>query len=321
MPRSSSRPSTTTSTSMQLSATHACAMTVQQALTVFLTREVAARSYASATRRTYTHDLREFLRTLPEDTLTEQLSLAQVKQYLATLDQRGLSSATKRRKMAALKSFIRFLEEEEPPLLSPSFSRKIPLPQVERREPRYLSKVEYQAVLREASTHSRDAAMLEVFLQTGMRLSELVGLRIEDVELPEKPKRASGSEWTGTLRVQRKRRKVQYLPLNARACQRLQAYLKVRPSTDDPHVFLTKYRTPITSRSVQKVFKKYAEAAGVSWAHPHTLRTTFITHHIANGSPITDIKDMVGHENLATTNVYAGLVKSSQRKSMQDHAL
>lgn len=71
----------------------------------------------------------------------------------------------------------------------------------------------------------------------------------------------------------------------------------------------------------QKVFKHYALAAGVAWAHPHTLRTTFITHHIASGSPITDIKEMVGHENLATTNVYAGLVKSSQRHSMQEHAL
>jgi site-specific recombinase XerD len=75
------------------------------------------------------------------------------------------------------------------------------------------------------------------------------------------------------------------------------------------------------SRSVQKVFKKYTTAAGAAWVHPHTLRTTFITHHIASGSPITDIKEMVGHENLATTNVYAGLVKSSQRKSMQEHAL
>ncbi|MGH2501737.1 MAG: site-specific integrase, partial [Ktedonobacterales bacterium] len=63
------------------------------------------------------------------------------------------------------------------------------------------------------------------------------------------------------------------------------------------------------------------QAAGVAWAHPHTLRTTFITHHIASGSPITDIRDMVGHENLATTNAYAGLVKSSQLRSMQEHAL
>jgi site-specific recombinase XerD len=299
-------------------------LTTQQALDLFLTREVAARNYTASTRRTYAHDLGEFLRSLPDDTPADCLTLAQVKQYLAVLDPRGLSSATKHRKLAALKTFIRFLEEDEPPLLHVPFSAKIPLPHVERREPRYLSKVEYQAVLREASSHPRDAAMLEVFLQTGIRLSELVGLTLDDVELPEQPKRSTGEgarAWGGTIRVQCKRRKVQYLPLNARACQRFQAYLKARPATNEIHVFLTKYRTPITSRSVQKVFKTYAMAAGVAWAHPHPLRTTFITHHIASGSPITDIKEMVGHENLATTNVYAGLVKSSQRKPMQEHAL
>jgi site-specific recombinase XerD len=131
--------------------------TTRQALDLFLTREVATRNYSPTTRRTYVHDLQEFLRSLPDDMPTDQLALAQVKQYLATLDRRGLSSATKHRKLAAVKTFIRFLEEDEPPLLATPFSVKIPLPTVERREPRYLSKVEYQAVLREASDHPRDA--------------------------------------------------------------------------------------------------------------------------------------------------------------------
>ena len=298
--------------------------TVQQALHHFLTAEVAARRYTPTTRRTYTQSLSAFVATLPAALPSQQLTLSQVKAYLAALDTRGVSSATTHRHLAAIKTFVRFLEEAEPKL--PPLSARITLPRVERREPRYLTTVEYQALLREASTHPRDAALLELFLQTGLRLGELVGLTLDAVTLPPKPRRGThgihGTEaWSGTLRIQRKRRKVQYLPLNTRACQRLAAYLQVRPAVDDPHLFLSKYRTPLSSRSVQKAFKKYAQAAGVAWAHPHTLRTTFITHHIASGSPITDIRDMVGHENLATTNAYAGLVKSSQLRSMQEHAL
>ncbi|MGH2502337.1 MAG: tyrosine-type recombinase/integrase, partial [Ktedonobacterales bacterium] len=151
---------------------------------------------------------------------------------------------------------MRFLEEVEPQL--PPLSARIDLPRVERREARYLTTVEYQALLREASTHPRDAALLELFLQTGLRLSELVGLTLDALTLPPKPKRGADrtEAWSGTLRIQRKRRKVQYLPLNTRACQRLAAYLQVRPAVDDPHLFLSKYRTPLTSRSVQKAFKK-----------------------------------------------------------------
>lgn len=311
---------TSLSSALQPPVPHASPLTMQQALDRFLTYEAAARNFTASTRTTYTYDLRAFLAASPDCLTPGQLNLATVKQYLVALDQRGLSSATKHRKLAVIKSFMAFLEAEEPPLVPVPFAARIPLPRVERREPRYLSKEEYQALLREAASHPRDAAILEVLLQTGIRLQELVNLTHDDVELPVKPKRAT-EVWEGSMRVQRKRRKVQYLPLNARACQKLQAYLKVRPVAGSRALFLTKYRTPMTSRSVQKALKKYAQAAGIPWAHPHTLRTTFCTHHIANGSPITAIKEMVGHENLATTNVYAGLVKSTQRKAMQEHAL
>jgi integrase/recombinase XerD len=157
-------------------------------------------------------------------------------------------------------------------------------------------------------------------LQTGIRLSELTALQMDDVTLPIKP---SPDPMTGfgLLRVKRKGRRLQEFILNYKACRAVKNYLRVRPDSTSSSLFLTKYGTSMTNRSVQKAFKKYAVATGISWAHVHTLRTTHITHHIASKTDIKTVQGNAGHLNLATTNYYAQFVKDAQIKAMQEHAL
>jgi site-specific recombinase XerC len=122
--------------------------------------------------------------------------------------------------------------------------------------------------------------------------------------------------------VKRRGRRLQELVLNYKACQALKAYLPVRnPRETQEKVFLTKYGTPISNRSVQKVFKKYAVAAGVPWAHVETLRTTHILEHLARGTDVRMVQGNAGHASRKTTKDYARYVKEVEIRAMQERAL
>src|SRR5512142_969141 len=257
-----------------------------EALARFCDVEMPARNLSPETRRGYTYDLSEWVSTTPPSSAVAALSTDAISHYLSGLDERGLKGATRHRKVAAIKTFLRYLEREGE--LPVEVSSRISWPEVQRDELRALNVPEYTALLREAGHHPRDAAILELLLQTGIRLAELPGLHVDDVTLPAKPS-LDPVHGYGLLRVHRKGRRLQELILNYKACRALKAYLRVRPVAPTETLFLTKYAAPMTHRSVQKLMKKYATAAGVPWAHVHTLRTTHITEHITRR---TDIKTL-----------------------------
>src|SRR5512146_2919050 len=293
-------------------------LSLTEALARFCDVEMPARNLSQETRRGYTYDLSEWVAATPPSLLVSALSTDVIAHYLSALDERGLRGSTRHRKVAAIKTFLRFLEREgELPI---DFSRRVSWPEVQRDEPRALSQAEYTALLREAGHHPRDAAILELLLQTGIRLAELTALTIDDVSLPTKPS-LDPVHGYGLLRVRRKGRRLQELILNYKACRALKAYLRARPTAATPALFLTKYQEAMTSRSVQKLMKKYATAAGVGWAHVHTLRTTHITEHIARRTDIKTVQGNAGHASLATTDFYARYVKEAQIRAMQENAL
>ncbi len=156
--------------------------------------------------------------------------------------------------------------------------------------------------------------MFETLLQTGIRLSELTRLNLDDITLPTKPSPDPISGF-GLLRVKRKGKGVQELILNYKA------YLKDRRNVLYSQLFLNKYGKPLTNRSVQKAFKKYAIVAHIPWVHVHSLRTTHITENIARKTDIKTVQGNAGHSSLAVTNYYAQSLKEAQIKAMQEHAL
>src|SRR5512135_2576489 len=197
------------------------------AVTRFCEVEMPARNLSPETRRGYAYDLSEWVATTPSSLSVAALSTDVIARYLSTLDARGLRGATRHRKVAAIKTFLRYLEREG--ALPVDFSARISWPEVARDEPRALSVPEYTALLREAGHHPRDAAILELLLQTGIRLAELTALTVEDVTLPVKPS-LDPIHGYGLLRVHRKGRRLQELILNYKACRALKAYLRERPA-------------------------------------------------------------------------------------------
>jgi site-specific recombinase XerD len=278
-----------------------------------------ARDLATRTRQEYTNDLTDLIEFLTKRGISKlkQISLQDLENYQAEMDRRGYQASTRERKTYAIKSFFRFLHHHG--TIATNVASKLIPPRPKKPEPRFLSEDEYQRLLRVCSHNPRDAAVIEVLLQTGMRLSELAQLTIYDVEVPKRINREPDN--TGTVRVRRKGGKVDTIPLNYKACQALVAWLKARPEVDYPTLFVTKFNTPMSKRAVQYTVGKYLQAAEIKNASVHTLRHTFGTHHAIRGTDLKTIQETLGHADLSTTAIYVSLAKNAQRKALQNHAL
>jgi site-specific recombinase XerD len=293
--------------------------TLTEALDLFVTVGMPARNLAERTRQEYTHDLADLLAFLAGRGLTTvvEVGLPDLEAYQAEMDRRGYKAATRERKTYAIKTFFKWLHRQG--MVASNVASQLIPPRAAKTEPRYLSKSEYQALLRACSHQPRDAAIIELYLQTGMRLSELPRLTLADVELPKRISRDPDN--MGWVRVTRKGGKTEEIPLNYKACQALKAWLKVRPQVDHDGLFVSKFKTKMTPRAIQYMVRKYLREAGIQGASVHTLRHTMATHHVAAGTDLKTVQETLGHADLSTTAIYVSLAKKAQRKALQENAL
>jgi integrase/recombinase XerD len=296
-------------------------LTLQQGLDRFATQYLPGRNLAARTRTEYLADLRQAHAYMKEELGVGHVTAvtrSHLERYLASLDQHGLKGSTRRRKATSLRVFFRFLHHEG--YLAASPADELLPPAMEEHQPRFLTEAEYQRLLAAARHHPRDLAILELFLQTGIRRSELANVLVTDVELPAKFPR--GERVIGVLHVRSgKGRKERTITLNDPACRALHAYLASRPDSDDPHLFLSKFRRGLGSWGIEDVVKKYLKIAGIANAAPHSLRHTFATQHVKRGTELPVVQAALGHENLATTSRYVGLVREQMDKRLQENAL
>ena len=290
-------------------------MDINTALERFI--ELNAQSkYALLTREIYESSVCEFIKIIGLKN-TDEIDLLSIKKYHNYFINK-LAAATLHKKTMAIKAFIKYLEKEE--IIKTQFSNEIFIPLNPEMNPRPLSELEYQKLFEVMKGETRDKAMFEILLQTGIRLSELTYLTLADVNLPQNPSKDAGTGF-GTVRIKRGS-KMQELILNYKACITLEKYLKTRISIKDTNaLFLTKFNTPMTNRSAQKAFTKYAKNAGLEWAHIHTLRTTHITHHLAKKTPLQIVQRNAGHKYTTTTARFTHLIKKIDAGYMQDNAL
>jgi site-specific recombinase XerD len=293
--------------------------TTNGAIALFETVGMPARNLAVRTRHEYLNDLSDLARFLEGTGIVSiaVVSLTHLESYLAELDRRGHKSSTRNRKAHSIKAFFSFLERQG--VLTANPAARLKPPRQHKREPRFLSEEEYRRLLRVCSHNVRDAAIVEVLLQTGMRLSELANLVFENLELPARISRDPDN--TGTASIRRKGGKLVTIPLNYKACHALASWLKVRPKVEDRQVFISKFHKPMSVRAIQYVVAGYMKEAGITGASVHTLRHTMATHHVARGTDLKTIQETLGHASLATTTIYVQLAKKAQKKALQEHAL
>jgi site-specific recombinase XerD len=283
-----------------------------------------ARNLAEKTRTEYRRDIRQLVAFLEGEGIEDwtQVGLNELQAYMAELDRRKQKPSTRNRKAYAIKTFFAFLLEGG--YIDSKPSDRLVAPKIPGKEPRYLTEEEYNAMLAQI-TNNRDRAIVVLFLQTGLRLAEVTGLAVGDIDLPRRI--SKHPEDVGLVRLRRKGGKGVYLPLNWKACEALKSWLKERERlarrkyTTTDALFLSKYGEKLSERGIQRVVKKYLKRAGIEGATAHSLRHTSATHYLAKGGDIRSVQEMLGHESLETTQIYLSLAKKVQRKMVQELAL
>lgn len=294
-------------------------LTWDKALELFETFYMASRNLAPRTRVEYRTDIVQLIDFLNGNggPGPAEIGLSHLQAFLAHLDTRGLSGVTRRRKTASIKAFFAYLVSVN--LIPRNLAQQLIPPEREYKEPRFLTIQEYQALLRACAHETRDAAIIELILQTGIRLSEVARLKIHDIELPLRINRDPAN--TGSLYVQGKGRKNRTLPINYKAGRALKAWLAVRPDVDHLTLFITKFQEPMGPRAIERAVEKYVKAAGLHHVSVHTLRHTFATQHVAHGTNLRTIQEALGHADLKTTSIYVSTAKEAMKRELQHNAL
>ena len=233
--------------------------------------------------------------------------------YIIDLKERNYSSATVARKVAAVKSFFAFLVREGKVQVDPT--ENISSPKVNKSLPKPLSPAEMDTLLAEPAKLStpeamRDAAMLELLYACGMRVSELIDLNVNDVNLK-----------AGFVRCLGKGSKERIIPVHERASECVKKYIaESRPSLlhckDEDALFLNRRGDRLTRQGFWLILKGYAKAAGIKKAvTPHTLRHSFATHVLNGGADLRAVQELLGHANISSTQIYTHLTSEHVRQS------
>lgn len=287
---------------------------MHQLLQDFLNYLVVERGLARNTIESYGRDLRQYLSYLEErkqGLALQNTTQATVVGYLLFLQARGRATATLSRSLAAIKAFYHFLAAER--LIERDPTVNLDAPRQERRLPRVLSVQEVNRLLERPDLKTpggiRDRAMLEVLYATGLRVSELVSLRIEDINLDE-----------GYLRCYGKGSKERIVPLGNVAVKYLTFYLNharkfLAAAPGESILFLNHHGRRLTRQGFWKIIKKYAVHLELDRAiTPHTLRHSFATHLLENGADLRSVQEMLGHADISTTQVYTQLTKGKLKE-------
>ena len=260
---------------------------------------------ASNTLSSYLRDIRQFLHWLERaGKLPEQVKQPDVASYTQFLSSEGKSAATVTRSLASLKSFYSFLIRQGVVEVNPA--RGLSPARVERKLPQILTSKEVELFLEQPDASDvkgcRDRAMLELLYATGIRVSELIGLNMDRVNLSAAFIRCSGRD------------RERIIPLYPAAVRALSDYLEhVRPQMiehpDEQALFVNMNGERMSRQGFWKLIKYYQEKAGIQKEiTPHTLRHSFAAHLLENGADLRSIQEMLGHADISSTQIYTQIV-------------
>ncbi len=265
------------------------------------------------THRNYEKDL-TLLKQASGGRTWAQMDLLTLRQFVAQQRSGGLSKSTVARRVASIRSFFRYLSREG--LISSNPALGLTRPKQDKHLPSFLSQEEATRLVEAPAGDSfaarRDKAILETLYSTGLRVSELVGLKIRDVDLIG-----------GSLRTIGKGRKERLVPVGSYSIKAIRDYLKrLRPADASPEktLFQNQRHGPLTDRSVRRILNRYLTQVQVQTRiSPHSLRHSFATHLLDRGADLRAVQELLGHSSLSTTQVYTH-VTTDRLKKVYDSA-
>ncbi|WP_405729694.1 site-specific tyrosine recombinase XerD [Anaerotignum sp.] len=253
----------------------------------------------------YARDLKGFCRFMKESGVLDpaKVNRTNVMAYVYELQKQRKAGTTVSRNIASIRSFFQFLQRKG--IVTENPAADLELPKVEKKVPEILSLDKVELLLEQPSGDEdkeiRDKAMLELLYATGIRVTELISLRVEDINLPLEYIRC-GSDTKSRI-----------IPIGAQAKASLRRYLdKVREHMllrpDEEVLFVNCNGKPMTRQGFWKIIKAYAKKAGIEEdITPHMLRHSFAAHLIENGADLRSVQEMLGHSDISTTQIYTKL--------------
>jgi len=272
------------------------------------------RNRSKQTLRAYRSDLFQLAEWLHDDNplLTDPIEVTtdDLHEFLAHLAHDGISGTSRARKLAAIREFYRSLKNLD--LIPKSPVDAIDTPRRERKSRTYLTPEEYNRLLAAAGAHPRDFCILTLFIQTGIRISELCELRLDDLDLE-----------VGVLTVRiGKGMAARTIELEKKGIRATKTWLAMRPSTHFDHLFLNRDEEPLKEWGVRDLLNKYCEQAGITKRiTPHSLRHTFASAKAQSGVSPFQLKEWLGHARLDTTSIYVHMAKQNAKKVMEATSL
>jgi len=276
--------------------------TFEKRAQVFI-EDLKSKGRSEATVIAYSKDIEQLVNFFSKEGVNslDDVTIEHLEKYKQNLQDNNYTPKSISRKINSTRTFFRFLLDNS--LTKDNPSEKLAHPKFETKPPRILTEMEYRALRDVSRVDVRLYSIVEILLQTGIRIGELAGLTLDDIRQSKDGKidflyiKAAGSHPS---------RKV---PLNKSAKSAIDDYLEVRPETEDETLFVTKNGRPLLVRNIRTAIDKAFEKAQIKNAKVNDLRNTFIAHHLSNGVSLVTVSKLVGHKRLSTTEKYLNLVK------------
>lgn len=289
------------------------------------------RNLSKRTLKEYGHDLKIFFEYfapyLDEELTLSTIDERTIREFLTFLRMnKNYTPSALNRKISTLKAYFKFIEDEG--YLEKSPMNRVKTVKMGKHIPKVFSQNEVSDILdapeKETKLKSgnkekrsyklpfdpkvRDKAILELFYATGMRIAELSGLNVNGLDFDKK-----------MIKVTGKGNKQRMVLMNDTTAEALNDYLTARPRTSSPALFLNRNLRRLSIRGIQKMFKKYLLKSGISKeGSPHTMRHSFATHLLEGGADLVSIKELLGHENLSTTQIYVNIAMQRIKKVYEE---
>lgn len=272
------------------------------------TKDLEDKGRSPATVTAYSKDIEQLINFFESKGISDfsSATIEDLEAFKANLQANNYTPKSVSRKINSTRTFFKYLLDSGN--INDNPSDKLAHPKFEIKPPRVLSEMEYRALRDVSRVDTRLYAIVELLLQSGIRIGELANLSIHDLKQSNDGKinylyiKAQGSH---------EARKV---PLNNLAHKAIQEYIKIRPESEDETLFITKNGRPLLVRNIRTTIDKAFEKAGIKNAKVNDLRNTFIAHHLSNGVSLVTVSKLVGHRRLSTTEKYLGLIKNEKEE-------
>lgn len=286
------------------------AQTIEEYRDLFI-QDLEKKGRSESTIIAYGKDIEQLAAFLAKEGVTapDAADLEKLEGFKKSLEKKDYTPKSISRKINSIRTFFKFLNAEG--VISENPAENLSHPKFETKPPRVLTEMEYRALRDVSRSDVRLYSIVEILLQTGIRIGELTRLDLDDIKTTSDGKyKYLDIEAYGSHPARK-------VPLNNSASKAIEEYIKIRPESDNNTLYVTKTGNPLLVRNIRTSIDRAFEKAGIKDAKVNDLRNTFIAHHLAHGVSLVTVSKLVGHKRLSTTEKYLDLIESEENGKPQ----